>query len=103
MTLDENKPSSASVLSSAEKKQLRGLGQRIKPQVFVGKNGWSEAVRDTLESAFKHHDLVKVRFSQIKERDIKAQLMEKLAETTHSECVGAVGHTALFYRKKKEE
>jgi len=94
--------SSPSQLSSADKKQLRGLGQRLKPQVFVGRSGWTEAVSESMESAFKNHELVKVRFSQIKERDVKAELMVKLAESTQSECVGSVGHTALFFRRRVE-
>lgn len=102
MSLDDQQNGAAPGLSSGEKKRLRGLGQRIKPQVFVGKNGWTESVRDTLDSAFKNQELVKVRFSQIKERDIKAGLIEKLAESTRSECVGSVGHTALFFRKLNE-
>ena len=95
--------SSHTQLTSADKKQLRVLGQRMKPQVFVGRSGCTEAVNESLESAFKHHEIVKVRFSQIKDRDVKAELMVKLAESTQSECIGSVGHTALFFRKSTED
>lgn len=88
---------SSEPLSSAEKKQLRGLGQRLRPHVHVGRNGLAPTVLDELETALGKHGLVKVRFDADREtiRRFCAEITAKLA----CEQAGGVGKTALFFRE----
>jgi RNA-binding protein YhbY len=53
----ENEP-----LSSAEKKELRGIAQRLKPHVHIGKQGLSETVNAEIETALLKNGLIKIRF-----------------------------------------
>ena len=49
-------------LSSAEKKELRGMAQRLKAHVHVGKNGLTENVLAEIGTALLKNGLIKVKF-----------------------------------------
>ncbi len=85
-------------LTGAQKSHLRGLGQKIEPSLKIGKGGLTPALLTELQHALKAHELVKVRFVAA-ERDDRATLCDQIADEGRCVCVGAVGHTALFYRQ----
>lgn len=92
----ENEP-----LSSAEKKELRGIGQRLKLHVHIGKQGLTETVLAEIEMALFKNGLIKIRF----EGDRSTIKEYSQAITTKLECeyVGGVGKTAIFFRDMPEE
>ena len=88
-------------LSGADRKYLRGLGQKLEPIVMVGKNGITDTLIDSTNKALTAHELVKVRF--VDRKDEKRTLIDELAAATESEVVGMIGHTALLYRQHEDE
>ncbi len=80
-----------------QKSYLRGLGQTLRPAIHVGKKGLDEAFLRELARLFDQQELLKVKFSALKEN--KRLLAAELAEKTESTLVGLVGHTALLYRQ----
>jgi RNA-binding protein len=92
----ENKP-----LSSAEKKELRGIGQRLKPHVHIGKQGLSETVVAEIAMALSKNGLIKIRFETDRSA-IKAYCSE-LCEKLGCEYIGGVGKVGIFYRDMPEK
>ena len=88
-------------LTGAEKKKLRGIGQRLKPHVHIGRQGLSETVLGEIEMALTKNGLIKIRFDA--ERDGIKALCAEIPEKTGSEMVGCVGKTAVFFRDMPEE
>jgi RNA-binding protein len=88
-------------LTSAEKKELRGLGQRLKPHVHVGKQGLTETVIKEIETALLKNGLIKIRFEA--ERDAIKQFQAGIADKNRCEYVGGVGKTGIFFREMPEE
>jgi RNA-binding protein len=89
-------------LTGAQKSFLRGLGQTLEPALKVGRNGLTPPFFAELQKLLRAHELVKLRFIGA-ERDDRATLCEQIADEGRCVCVGAVGHTALFYRQNPEE
>lgn len=89
------------LLNSKEKAALRGIAQRLKPAVHVGKNGLSDATVAELQQAFKREELIKVAFRA--ERTEMDELVSEVERLTASECVGGVGKKRSFYRQIPEE
>lgn len=85
-------------LTGAEKTKLRGRGQTLPDGVWLGKDGLSPAFLAELNRQFASHDLVKLRFTGGQDRHERASLCEQIAAAGTCLCVGAVGHTALFWR-----
>ncbi len=87
-------------LSGPEKKQLRGLAQRLKPHVHVGKKGLSETVFNEIDVALTKNGLVKVRYEA--ERDTIKDLANATAEKLGCEHIGGVGKTVVLFRDMPE-
>lgn len=92
----ENEP-----LSSAERKELRGIGQRLKPHIHVGKQGLSETVVKEIDTALLKNGLIKIRFEADREA-IKAYA-DEIPQRLGCDYVGGVGKTGIFFRDMPEK
>lgn len=90
-------PSRQAPLSGAERKYLRSLAHHLRPLVYIGKTGLTPSVLAAIDQALERHELIKLRFQDGK--DIKQQLAQTIAQESHSEIIGAVGHVYMFYRQ----
>ena len=87
-----------SALTNAKIRELKSRGQLLKPMLKVGHDGLTPAFIAALDEALKHHDLVKVKFSDLK--DQKKTLAPQLAEKAGGELIMRVGNVAVLYRAK---
>jgi RNA-binding protein len=88
-------------LTGAQKTKLRGLGQTLEAGLKVGKAGLTPAFIRTFTIAIEKRELVKLRFEGF-DRHQRAALVTQIETETGVPCVGAVGHTALFFRQHPE-
>lgn len=89
------------VLSGAQKSFLRGLGQTRDPDLKIGREGLTPAFFSELQRHLRAHELVKVRFLGA-ERGEQKTFCTRIADEGRCVLVGAVGHTALFFRQHPE-
>lgn len=87
-----------SLLTGAQKKLLRGLGQRLDPALKLGKSGLTPTFLSELHLQLRAHELVKIRFLG-PDRKERETLCEQVATEGHCHFITSVGHTALFYRE----
>ena len=85
-----------------QKKYLKGRAHGLKPTVFIGQKGLQAAVFDALETALDSHELIKIKFIDFKEKDVKEQLVDTVIEKTGAILVATIGHTAIVYRQQKD-
>ena len=88
-------------LTGAQRSYLRGLGQNLEPSLKLGKEGLSATFLAELQKHLRARELVKLRFLGL-DRHERATLCDQIANEGRCLCVGAVGHTALFYRQNPE-
>ena len=89
-------------LTSSQMKYLRGLAHGLKPVVLIGQNGLTDAVVQATESALDRHELIKVKFNDIKDKTQKKAHASSLESATSSSMVGMIGHIAIFYRRHRD-
>ena len=87
-------------LSSAEKKELRGLAQRLKPHIHIGKQGLSKTVLTEVETALIKNGLIKVRFES--NRFVIQKYSSEIQEKLGCECIECVGKVCVFFRDMPE-
>ena len=90
----------AEPLENRELRALKSRAQLLKPMLRVGKDGISPALLKSLDDALAHHELVKVKFDQLKEQ--KKELMPLLADKASAHIVQRVGNVVVLFRRKKE-
>ncbi len=86
-------------LEGFEKKYLRGLAHGLKPVVFIGRQGMTDAVTQAVEEALERHELIKVKFLDFKEKDRKETIRDAIGKATNAQSAGIIGHVAIFYRQ----
>jgi len=79
---------------------LKGRGQLLEPILKVGHAGLSDAFVASLNQALDDHELVKVKFSDLKEE--KKTLTPVMVEKTRSRLILRVGNVAVLYRPAAE-
>jgi RNA-binding protein len=87
------------MLESYQRKHLKRIAHGLKPVVFIGQNGLSPEVVKHAREALKRHELIKIKFIAIKEKDPKKELGQMLAEQTGADIVGSIGHTLILFRE----
>ena len=87
-------------LTGAQKTKLRGIGQTLDPAVKLGRAGLTQEFLAEFLRALDAHELIKVRLLE-KDRKVRAELCERIAAEGRCACVGAVGCTALFFRRNE--
>lgn len=85
-------------LAGYQKKYLRGLAHSLKPVVMVGQKGATSALFKSIDTALTDHELIKIRFIENKERELKDPIIAEITTRTGSELAGTIGHTAILYR-----
>lgn len=90
------------MLKGSQRKHLRGLAHGLDAVVFIGKQGLVEGVIKAIDEQLDAHELIKLRFIDFKERDQKEEISKEIEKVTSSECVGMIGHLAIFYRQHRD-
>ena len=86
-------------LTGLQAKYLRGLAHGLKPVVFVGQKGVTDALIASTEQAFDRHELIKIKFNDFKEKKQKKEIAEAIELRTGCLLAGMIGHVAMFYRQ----
>jgi RNA-binding protein len=84
-------------LTTIQKKKLRGLGHHLEPVVYVGKEGVSKPLQQSLAAALKARELVKIKLGQNCpiERTVAG---EQLAQISEAALVQVIGRMVLLYK-----
>ena len=89
-------------MKGKQRRFLRGLGSSLRPTVFLGKEGMSEALVKSLEEAYANSELIKVRLERSCPLGRKDAAPE-LARVTDSHLIQLMGRTVLLYRPDPDE
>ena len=88
-------------MKGSQRRYLRSLANRMKPHVFIGKNGLADSVYTAIDAALDDFELIKIRFIEFKQE--KKELSAEIEKECQCEMIGMVGHVALFYRQQADE
>lgn len=89
-------------LTSTQAKYLRGMAHGLKPVVFIGQKGLTDALIRSTEEAFESHELIKVKFIDYKGKKQKTEIANAIAARTGSHLAGMIGHIAILYRQHRD-
>ncbi len=89
-------------LNSSQRKYLRGLAHNLKPSAYVGQKGLTQGLLDEVEIALEASELIKVKFVDFKEKEVKKELSQEIAMSANCEIAGIIGHVVIYYRQNKD-
>ena len=88
-------------MKGSDRQYLKSLAHNLTPAVYIGKGGLSDAVVGAVETSLLAHELIKVKFNDLK--DEKKEVSAEIAERTGSTLVTILGNIATFYRPHPDE
>lgn len=96
------------MLTSKQRRFLKGKAHPLKPVVLLGQHGLTDAVIKEADRALDDHELIKVRLGDLagpdeKESDARKAAAETLATRTRSDVVGLVGKLVILFRPEPEQ
>ena len=87
----------ADLLTGEQQKKLRGLGHRLEPVVYIGREGLSPALVKSTEAALTARELIKIKVGQNCPMERSAAGQE-LGRQTGAVVVQIIGRMTLLYR-----
>jgi RNA-binding protein len=84
-------------LTSSQRQHLRSLAHHLDPVCYVGKNGLTDALVQSVDMALDAHELIKVKFVECKKE--KREIATQIGERTRSHIVGVIGNVVILYRQ----
>ncbi len=91
----------APILTTTQRRHLRGLGHHLTPKVMLGKDGLSDQFLKAAAEVINADELVKVRVLESCPHERK-EAGELLATATATALVQVLGRTVLLYRPNPE-
>lgn len=89
-------------LRGFQRNYLRGLAHHLKPILLVGHRGVTDMVIKALRDALDQHELIKVKFNEVKTKGEKQTMVEALLKASQAHLVGMVGHTAILFKQNSD-
>ena len=86
-------------LKGSQRKYLSGLAHKLNPAAFVGQKGITSSLTDEINMALDAAELIKIKFSDHKEKELKTALVDEIASITKSHMAGMVGHVVILFRQ----
>ena len=88
-------------LSDRQTRHLRGLGHHLKPVVWVGQHGLSDAVLNEIGVALDAHELIKVKIAA--DRDERAMLAAEICDQTAATLIHSIGQMIVLFRRNTKK
>ena len=90
-------------LTSKQRAYLRKLAHKLKPVVFVGTDGVTDAVVRSVEEALHTRELLKVKVQQSAPEKAKKTGQQLLAALEGAHIPQTIGRTIVIYREHPDE
>ncbi len=97
----EEENNAGPVLTSKQKKFLKGLGHSLSPVVSVGKDGLGERIITATILELSRHELIKVKVGKSSPVS-RQETADTLSRGSGSSLVQIIGKTILLYRRNPE-
>ena len=81
--------------------ELRRECHALKPVIWLGNQGYTEAVANEIECALKAHELIKIKINSTDKAE-RDQLAAQLCSAHHAELIQQIGKTLCIYRELEE-
>lgn len=85
-------------MQKEELKQLKKIGNELKPQFNIGKSGITETLLDTIDKYIEAHEIVKIKVLSAVNKEQVAKLATEIADELDVEILEKKGFTFILYK-----
>ena len=88
------------MINSSDRKKLRSIAHHLEPSVIIGKNGYNDGVKVSIEELLDKRELIKIKFNDHK--SLKKVISKEIESDTNSYVVGMIGNITILYKQNKD-
>lgn len=88
------------LLSSVQKKHLKGRAHALKPFVIIGGHGLTDAVHKEIEQVLHDHELIKIRINA-ETREQRREMATAICQQHGAALLQTIGHIIVIYRSSQ--
>ena len=89
----------AGTLNARQRAHLKSLAHPLKPITQIGKGGVDEQVVQSLDDAFRHRELIKVKVLEAAPVSAKEAADQLAGQVSGAKLVQVIGRTVVLYRQ----
>jgi RNA-binding protein len=89
-------------LTTKQRAHLRSLAHHLKPILYVGKEGLTDAAVHTVTEAFNTRELLKVRLQEAAPLDVREAGAALIERVQGAHLVQTIGRTTVLFRPHPE-
>lgn len=89
-------------ITNTQKKFLRQAAHHIKPVVWAGQQGITDALINEINEALYRHELIKIKL-RLGEREERDSGIQEIVNKTEAEAVQRVGNILTLYKRNEEK
>ncbi len=90
------------ILSAQQIHKLRQQAHALKPVVWLGQHGLTEAVLEEINIALEAHELIKVKLAGA-DREVRDAWAQEIVKSLSAIIVQQIGQICVFYREKEDK
>ena len=90
------------MITTKQRAMLRGLGNALEPVMQIGKEGFSDTSKSTVDGLLEARELVKIKVLNNCELSPK-EMMKIVCENTGADPVQVIGRIIIIYRKSSKK
>lgn len=88
-------------LTPKQRQSLKAAAHKLRPIVYIGHNGLTEAVNKEIDRGLNDHELIKMRI-QHEDREVRRELYAQICEIHGAELVQQIGCVGVLFRKNPQ-
>ncbi len=89
-------------VTKKQQQYLRSISHNLKPVIWLGQNGLTDNVIAEIDTALKHHELVKVKI-KTGDRATRDKIISDICKATGAESIQRIGNIASIYRTNNQK
>ncbi len=90
------------MINSKERAKLRSLAQSLKPVVWVGKDGFTKDVYETIGKELFDRELIKISLNPSQDKPTMDEMAE-IATKLSCEVVACIGKKLILYKQSSKQ
>ena len=85
------------MLNSSDRKKLRGFAHHLEPSIIIGKHGYNEGVKQSINESLSKYELIKIKFIEHKKE--KESSSQSIASDLDAQIIGSIGNIFIFFKQ----
>ena len=88
------------MINSSQRKKLRAMAHHLEPMVIIGKSGYNDGAKQSIDESLVKNELIKIKFNDHKKN--KKNISQNIESDLQAYIVGSIGNIIILYKQNPD-